>query len=241
MKTCLFFWLGELTYPLAWDIQKKIAAQRGQNTIEDTLLLLEHSHVYTFGSAGRPEHLLINEAECRERGISIHKVDRGGDITYHGPGQLVGYPVLLLESNQTTLRTDVVAYIRQLEEVLILALERFGLKGERLAGLTGVWVQTPIGWEKIAAIGVKVTARRVTLHGFALNINTDLHYFTLIVPCGIRDKAVTSMQALLGHPVDSAAVRNAVIEAFSMVFQRTMHEEKPIFLASEFTFTPYGA
>jgi lipoyl(octanoyl) transferase len=219
MQNCDVFRLGCVSYTDAWLLQKSLARMRGGDGCHDALLLLEHPHTYTLGSSGKLAHLLFDETELAARGITVHQVDRGGDITYHGPGQLVGYPITRLESHQNDLRADVVAYVRQLEEVLIQALALFGIEGERLPGYTGVWVQVGSRWEKIAAIGVKVTVHRVTYHGFALNVNTDLSYFQGIIPCGIPDKRVTGMKALLGHPVQMEIVTDAVIRAFGDVFQ----------------------
>ncbi|MBZ0304984.1 MAG: lipoyl(octanoyl) transferase LipB [Anaerolineae bacterium] len=203
---------GVLPYEEAWALQKSLAAARSKNEIPDTLLLLQHPHTYTLGSSGKRENLLWSEQECQKKGISILKVDRGGDITYHGPGQLVGYPILQL--GRDSLRADVIQYIRMLEEVLIIALADFGVKGERLTGLTGVWVNVSEELAKIAAIGVKVTARAITQHGFALNINTDMTYFQGIIPCGIDDRPVTSLQQLCGAPQDFEAVTDEVSRVF---------------------------
>ncbi len=189
-------------------------------TCPDSLLLLEHPHTYTLGSAADLSHLLMDEIERVQRGIAVYHVDRGGGLTYHGPGQVVGYPILRLTGHH--LRTDVVAYVRHLEGMLIDVIAHFGLDGYRLPGYTGVWVgSTP---HKIAAIGVRVTVRRVTLHGFALNVNTDLRYFQGIIPCGIADKPVISMQAVLGYPIEMRAVSAAIIESFGRVFNYEMQE-----------------
>lgn len=208
--------LGLLPYEEAWALQKSLAATRSKNEIPDTLLLLQHPHTYTLGSSGKRENLLWSEEECQKKGISIFKVDRGGDITYHGPGQLVGYPILQL--GRDSLRADVIQYIRTLEEVLITTLAVFGVKGERLTGFTGVWVNVNGELAKIAAIGVKVTARAITQHGFALNINTDMAYFQGIIPCGIDDRPVTSLQQICSAVQDFEAVTDEV----SRVFERVM-------------------
>lgn len=213
MRPCTVYPLGQVSYADAWELQKNIAAERGQGQTPDSLLLVEHPHTYTLGSAGKLEHLLWGEAERMERGVSVFHVDRGGDITYHGPGQLVGYPIIQLP-HQGHIKAGVVDYIRNLETVLIEALAEFGIQAQRVVGYTGVWV----GGAKVAAIGVKVTARGVTYHGFALNVNTDLRYFQGIIPCGIVDKPVTSMQVIMGRPVEMTAVIHAVTEAFGRVF-----------------------
>ncbi|RMD93589.1 MAG: lipoyl(octanoyl) transferase, partial [Calditrichaeota bacterium] len=165
--------------------------------------------VYTFGKSGKKEHLLIDESEARRRGIEIFWIDRGGDITFHGPGQLVGYPIFDLHDHYL----DVGRFLRDLEECLIRTLSDFEIRAGRIEGLTGVWVEN----KKVAAIGVKLS-RWITKHGFALNVNTNLSYFNHIVPCGISDKPVTSMQQLLGDEVDMAAVIRQVIVHFEEIF-----------------------
>ena len=225
MQVCLVHTLGTVDYAHAWSLQKSLAAERGQNQRTDTLLLLEHPPTYTLGSSGKMEHLLFDETERAKRGISVHYVDRGGDITYHGPGQLVGYPIIQLPRSNDGLRTDVVGYMRDLEEVLIQALAPFDITGERLSGYTGVWVNVQGELQKIAAIGVKVTVKGVTFHGFALNVNTNLDYFRGIIPCGIRDKPVTSMEKILGHSINMNGVIDAVTMAFGDIFNRDMRIE----------------
>ncbi|MBZ0319720.1 MAG: lipoyl(octanoyl) transferase LipB [Anaerolineae bacterium] len=214
------FRLGTLAYTDAWAMQKSMAQERAHQQRPDALLLLEHPHTYTLGSSGKLENLLMDEAERTQRGVSVYHVDRGGDITYHGPGQLVGYPIVRLPNSDPSPKRslDVVSYVRQLETMLIEALAEFGIVGERLAGYTGVWVKVEGVLSKIAAIGVKVTAHRVTQHGFALNINTDLDYFRGIIPCGIPDKPVTSMAGIFGYPINSLQVMDAVEKAFANTF-----------------------
>lgn len=207
--------LGIIPYEEAWALQKELA--RRKNEIPDTLLLMQHPHTYTLGSSGKREHLLWSEEECLAKNITVLKVDRGGDITYHGPGQLVGYPILQLARD--SIRADVVKYVRDLEEVLMVALSSLGIQGERMPGLTGVWVNRGGQLAKIAAIGVKITARAITQHGFALNINTDMDYFKGIIPCGIRDRSVTSLQEICGTPQDFDEVTEQVIDAFRQVFE----------------------
>lgn len=225
MPTCTVRRLGLVDYAEAWELQKRLVADRADGHCGDTLLLLEHPHTYTLGRSGKIEHLLMSEAERQARGVSVHWVDRGGDITYHGPGQLVGYPIIAVVSHtvhgveSSTQRdripqTDYVRYLRDIEEVLIRALAAFGVRGERAPGYTGVWV----GEEKIAAIGVKVNARGISSHGFALNVCTDLSYFAGIIPCGIQCRGVTSLDRLLGRPVTINEVAEAVVASFGEVF-----------------------
>jgi lipoyl(octanoyl) transferase len=201
--------IGRTRYGEAWELQKKLFDLRHYGLITDILLFTEHEHVYTIGKGGDDNHLLASEEELRNGGIDVYHIDRGGDITYHGPGQVVGYPILALDQYFA----DIHRYLRSLEEVIILALEEFGLDAGREDGMTGVWV----GGEKIAAIGVKVS-RWVTMHGFALNVNTDLTKFDRIIPCGIFHKGVTSMQRLLGQEIPLEKVHAALTEAFAAVF-----------------------
>lgn len=211
--SCLLLHLGLVDYQEAWALQKELAQARREGRIGDALLLLEHPHTYTLGRGAREEHLLLTQEELARLGAQVYWVDRGGDITYHGPGQLVGYPILDLRG----LFLDAHRYLRTLEEVLIQALADFGIAAQRHPGYTGVWV----GEEKIAAIGVKI-AHWTTSHGFALNVNTDLDYFSYIVPCGIPDRGVTSMARLLGSPVNLDAVAQRVAHRFGKQFQRRM-------------------
>jgi lipoyl(octanoyl) transferase len=222
-------------YQDAWELQERLAAARGADQIPDTLLLLEHPHTYTLGSSGHDENVLFAPEQLRERGIEIYRVNRGGDVTYHGPGQLVGYPILKLPKYEAGegFRADVVAYVRSLEQVIIDALAVFGIRAGRYPGYTGVWVGEPDepASAKIAAIGVKVTVRQVTMHGFALNVNTDLDYFKGIIPCGIADKPVTSMQEIAGAPLDFERVSAEIVSAFGKVFARTAVVDNPSTLA----------
>jgi lipoate-protein ligase B len=201
--------LGRLDYHDAWALQRQLVAQRGAGEIRDTLVLLEHPPVITLGRSGTPDHLLGSETELQDRGVEFVETDRGGDITFHGPGQIVGYAIVDLAARDR----DLHRYLRDLESVLILALAEFGIRAGRADGLTGVWV----GDAKVAAIGIRVS-RWITHHGFALNVDTDLSYFDLIVPCGISNRRVTSMQALLGGRVDRVAVEAALGRAFESVF-----------------------
>jgi lipoyl(octanoyl) transferase len=191
--------LGVVPYGEALELQRSLVDERRAGVIGDTLLLLEHPHVITLGvrGDGGRSHLLASPETLAERGVQLHETGRGGDITYHGPGQLVGYPILDLKPD----RCDVHRYVRDLEEVLIRTAADYGIEAGRIAGLTGVWV----GSEKLAAIGVRI-ARWVTSHGFALNVTTNLDYFKLIVPCGISDRGITSLAQLLGREVEMTEV-----------------------------------
>jgi lipoate-protein ligase B len=239
MQVCEVRRLGMVGYAEAWALQKDLAAQRAAESIPDTLLLLEHPHTYTFGRSGHAENLLLSEAELRARGVELHWVDRGGDVTYHGPGQLVGYPILKLgavtEADGRLPRADYVGFVRRLEEALIRALIPFGLVGGQLSGLTGVWVQPDVASRcvhcppaarkapsKIAAIGVKVDARGISQHGFALNVNPDMSYWDGIVGCGLKDHVSIALADLLPEPPPMDAVMDAVVAAFGRVFDRDM-------------------
>ena len=198
---------GTVPYATAWAWQRELVDRRRRDEIGDTLLLLEHPRVYTLGRRANRDNVLFDDAELTRRGIEVVDVDRGGDVTYHGPGQLVGYPVLRLAGVH-----GVVDYVRALEEVLLRALGRLGVDADRSPGFTGVWV----GDEKVAAIGVRVAAGGITSHGFALNVDCDLEDFTGIVPCGIADRGVCSL-ASLGVPASMADVRGTVADAFAEV------------------------
>jgi len=197
--------LGLIPYREAWELQRRLAEQRRAGEVPDTLLLLQHPHTYTIGRSGSRDHVFLSDLQLAARGITCLEVDRGGDVTYHGPGQLVGYPIVDLG-----LKPDVGAYLRGLEGCLIDVLAGFGISAARLPGFTGVWIE---GERKIAAIGVKV-ASGITTHGFALNVSTDLSLFTHILPCGIRDKGVTSMARELGRAPAMTAVEDAVAALF---------------------------
>jgi lipoyl(octanoyl) transferase len=216
-------WLGRMSYGAAWEWQKHLVAEQVAATAPDRLLLLEHSPVYTLGRSGKMENLLLDEQQRAQAGIELFAVDRGGDITYHGPGQLVGYPILNLGrvygARQFGGRPDVHRYLRDLEEILIQTLASFGLAGWRYDGYTGVWVSTAAGPRKIAAIGVKVNHRGITSHGFALNVDPDLSHFAGIVPCGIREHGVTSMAKMLPQPPELLEVAELLATAFSRVLQ----------------------
>jgi lipoyl(octanoyl) transferase len=189
--------LGRVPYGEGLELQARLVSERQAGAIPDTLLLLEHDPVFTLGRNARREHVLFPEAELRARGFEIHDVGRGGDVTYHGPGQVVGYPILDLSPD----RRDVHRYVRDLEEVMIRTCLDFGIAGSRVEGKTGCWV----GQEKIGAIGVRI-ARWVTSHGFAFNVDLDLAPFGLIVPCGITDRGITTLARLLGRPVGTEEV-----------------------------------
>jgi lipoyl(octanoyl) transferase len=217
MRTVHFRDLGLIDYAEAWDLQTRLfqatidqkVANRNlsateQQLTEDHLLFCEHPHVYTLGKSGKQSHLLLNEQGLREKGVQFFPIDRGGDITYHGPGQIVGYPIFDLDHHFT----DIHRFLRTLEEAIIGTLESYGIKGGRIEGLTGVWLDwnDPMRARKICAFGIRAS-RWVTMHGFAFNVNTDLGFFQNIVPCGIADKGVTSLAKELGREVDIAEVK----------------------------------
>ena len=203
--------LGTVGYQAALDLQTQLVEERKQGRIPDQLLLLEHPPVITLGARNRNarSNVLESADALAQRGVGLFETGRGGDVTYHGPGQLVGYPIIELPPA----RHDVHRYVRDLEEVLIQAVSDFGISASRIPGLTGIWV----GDSKLAAIGVRIS-RWVTSHGFALNVSTDLSNFGLIVPCGISDKGVTSMERLLDRPVPMAEVADAVVARFHGLF-----------------------
>jgi len=204
---------GLIPYKEAWDRQKAYVqeALSHPEAWRDRLVLCEHPPVITLGRNAHVENLLLPRPLLEAQGIAVYEIERGGDVTYHGPGQVVGYPILWLERY----KRDITWYMRSLEEVIIQAIGRWGLQGERLPGHTGVWLLNPP--RKIAAMGVKLS-RWVSMHGFALNVNTDLKGFSLIVPCGIRDKGVTSMAAELGTTIPLPEVKAALLHAFAEVF-----------------------
>lgn len=258
MKPCLAVDLGVIAYGRALELQRRLVEARKAGAAPDVLLLCEHPHVITLGRSGHREHLRVSDGLLRARGVEFHATDRGGDITYHGPGQQVGYPILHVGE----LRRDVVWYVRQMEEALIRAAGDFGVTARREPGLTGVWVDPPAapergatgdaagrkvqarrsdakgrgaqakacatsrGPEKLAAIGVHFS-RWVSSHGFAFNVSTELLYFDWIVPCGIRDRGVTSLQRLLGRRVDLGEFRLRLIERFGEVYGFDMQAASP--------------
>jgi lipoyl(octanoyl) transferase len=218
--------LKQKDYKETWDFQTdllqkivdtKISNRRNnlEETTKNHFLFVEHPHVYTLGKSGDMKHLLLNEKQLKEKGASFYKINRGGDITYHGPGQIVGYPILDLEN----FFTDIHKYLRLLEETIILTIAEYGLKGTRSKGETGVWldVGTPFA-RKICAMGIR-SSRWVTMHGFALNANVNLGYFDNIIPCGIRGKAVTSMEAELGEKVNLEEVKQKILKHFKDLFE----------------------
>lgn len=217
--------LGLVDYKKAWDIQekyfkqaidRKIAIRNGENLPPPSnyLILCEHPNVYTIGKSGKEENLLLSSEEVKSKEASFYKINRGGDITYHGPGQLVVYPILDLDQ----FFTDIHKYMRFLEQAVINTLLKFGIQSSRIDGMTGVWIDSALpSARKICAMGVK-SSRWVTMHGIGFNINTNLDFFSHIVPCGIDDKAVTSMQKELGIEVDMQEVENTIIEEFKSLF-----------------------
>ncbi len=235
--------LGLIEYESAWKLQDQYAAEIAEGKRPPTLLLLEHPHVYTFGRRGKQENLLWGESQLKEKGIAIHWVDRGGDVTYHGPGQLVGYPLIPLrlsspsgrgvggEGESRIPQADYVGYVRNLEKVIITALANLGLAAGQRPGLTGVWIQADVHSRcprcspedrkkpaKIAAIGVKVDARGVSRHGFALNVNPDMDYWDGIIACGLQDEPVVSLADLFPEPPSMGRVKEEIVKAFREVF-----------------------
>ena len=239
MKELLVVDLGQIEYGAAWELQRRVADARKAGAISDVLLLCEHPHVITLGRSGKLSNLRVPDEMLRQMGVSFFETNRGGDITYHGPGQLVGYPIL----NLSEIRQDVAWYVRSLEEAMIRATAEFGVVSRRVPKCTGVWVDVPAAApanaksaaepvpgakaaaetkcatdeEKIGAIGVHLS-RWVTSHGFAYNVSTDLRYFDLIVPCGIAGKRATSLEKLLGRRVDVAEVSPRIVTHFSEIF-----------------------
>ncbi len=233
-KEVLLKELGHRDYKVTWDYQEELFQEivdlKIKNRREGTdfstpnhFLFVEHPHVFTLGKSGDMSNLLVDEAALQAKGATFYKINRGGDITYHGPGQVVGYPILDLDN----FFTDIHKYLRLLEEMVILTLAEYGLKGERSGGETGVWldVGTPFA-RKICAMGVRAS-RWVTMHGFALNVNTDLGYFDMMIPCGIKDKAVTSLNVELGQKtVDMEEVKQKLLRHFSVLFEAEIVKEK---------------
>lgn len=214
-------WLGRVPYGEAWALQKELVAARNEDpSLPGQLLLLEHPPVYTLGRSGHEDNLLLDERARQQAGIALYEVDRGGDITYHGPGQLVGYPILNLKqlfAARGYQRPDLHQYLRDIEEILIRALDAFGVRGWRYQGYTGVWVDGGEGPLKIAAIGVKVSSRGISSHGFALNVDPLMSHFAGIIPCGIREHGVTSLSQLLERQMAVVDAIPAVVHAFADV------------------------
>jgi len=236
-KKVLFQDLGHKDYKETWDLQEQLFQEtmalkiknRREGTAHDTpnhLLFVEHPHVFTLGKSGDIDNLLVDERALEKKGAKFYKINRGGDITYHGPGQIVGYPILDLDN----FFTDIHKYLRLLEEMVILTLADYGIKGERSKGETGVWldVGTPFA-RKICAMGVRAS-RWVTMHGFALNINADLGYFDLMIPCGIKDKAVTSLNVELGETTMAIdGVKQKLLRHFEHLFEAHLtHQNSPV-------------
>jgi lipoyl(octanoyl) transferase len=245
-KICQVYRLGLVPYTPAWELQERLAAQIAAGNQPPSLLLLQHPHIFTFGRGGNRRNLLWDEQECLRRGVEVRWVDRGGDITYHGPGQLVGYPLLPLmpgglyarhaqnstdESARPLPQADYVGYLRKLEESLILTLQRLGVPSGQLTGQTGVWVQPDVRSRcrycppelrqkpaKIAAIGVKVDARGVSRHGFALNVDPDMSYFSGIIGCGLTDQPIASLAEIVEPLPSIEEVESQYIAAFAEVF-----------------------
>jgi lipoyl(octanoyl) transferase len=226
MNSCYIVDVGLVGYAEAWELQKRLVAARKAGAMQDVLLLCEHPHVITLGRNGKREHLLASEQVLRQKGVEFHSSDRGGDITYHGPGQLVGYPIL----NLGAIRKDVVWYVRMLEELMIRVTAEFGIPSERVAGKTGIWVRGTnnlnapgVTEEKLGAIGVHIS-RWITSHGFAYNVSTDLRYFDLIVPCGITGRKATSLEKILERAVTRMETVQPVLRNFGEVFGLEMRE-----------------
>ena len=211
-----YLYLGRVDYDEGLRLQAEMAGLVARGRAQNVLLLLEHPRVLTLGRNANRANILASDEQLARRGVTVHEINRGGDVTYHGPGQLVGYPILDLAKH----RRDIAWYMRSLEEVLLEVAVDYGIQAERLAGAPGVWV----GNDKLAAMGVHIS-RWVTSHGFAFNVNTDLRYFDWIVPCGLRDKGVTSLQKLLGRPVEMEEVAGRVVRHFGRVFEVEIVEQ----------------
>ena len=212
-KTCWVFDGGLIPYAEAFDFQRRLVEARKTGGIPDILFLCEHPHVVTLGRNGKMEHLRASHRVLDQMNVEFQPTDRGGDITYHGPGQIVGYPILDLAAH----RRDIRWYVNQLEEVMIRATQDFGVSAKRVEGCHGVWIDIPAGEEKIAALGVHLS-RWVTSHGFAYNVSTDLRYFDLIVPCGIANKRATSLERVLQRTVTAVEARSRLVKHFGDVF-----------------------
>lgn len=240
MSKCYIVELGLIGYAEAWALQKRLTSARKADAIEDVLLLCEHPHVITLGRNAKREHLLASEHVLKQKGVELHSTDRGGDVTYHGPGQIVGYPIV----NLGAIRRDVVWYVRMLEEAMIRATAEFEVSAGRITGKTGIWVRSGAIEEKLAAIGVHIS-RWVTSHGFAYNVSTDLRFFDLIVPCGIADCQATSLEKILGRRVEPEEAAPELVKHFGEVFglemtpasreellEKLRHAERPVALTA---------
>jgi len=240
LNTCCIVDLGLIGYSEAWALQKRLVVARKADAIGDVLILCEHPHVITLGRNAKREHLLASEHVLKQKGVELHATDRGGDITYHGPGQIVGYPIL----NLGAIRRDVVWYVRMLEEAMIRTTREFGVDAVRENGKTGIWVRSANSAEKLAAIGVHIS-RWVTSHGFAFNVSTDLRFFDLIVPCGIADRKPTSLEKILERAIGHSEVAPHLVNHFGKVFglemkpasreellEKLAHAEQPVVLSA---------
>jgi lipoyl(octanoyl) transferase len=249
-RVCQFTYFGLVPYQEAWDLQEQLAGEIASGERPPTLLMLEHPHTYTFGRSGKAENLLWDEARLNQKGIRVHWVDRGGDVTYHGPGQLVGYPLIPLGKPRASQeqakdsphipQVDYIAYLRKLETVLIAILAYLGVSGEQFPGLTGVWVKIPPYTPssdpsllasqhpaKIASIGVKVDAQGISRHGFALNVDPDMSYWEGIIGCGLEGYPETSLAELLSSPPSMDTVIRSVVSAFGEEFDFNMQPKQP--------------
>lgn len=215
--TCWLVNAGLIAYGPAWELQRRLVEARKASAIPDVLLLCEHRHVITLGRNGNRENLRAGNRILEQMNVEVHSSDRGGDITYHGPGQIIGYPILDLAEH----RRDIRWYVDQLEDVMIRTTRDFGVAAKRVDGQHGAWIDTPTGEQKIGALGVHIS-RWVTSHGFAYNVSTDLRYFDLIVPCGIVGKSVTSLERILGRAVSMGEARERIASHFATVFNRQL-------------------
>lgn len=218
-SSILFLDLGTIEYDKAFEFQKKLAESRSQGKIRDILILLEHLPVFTVSRRTDPEHVLVPISTLPEKGISLCQTNRGGDVTYHGPGQLVGYVIMDLKKRGR----DLHRYVRDLEQVIINTLDSWGITASRMTGHPGVWVND----EKIASIGIAVNRQWITMHGFSLNVDPCLEHFSFIVPCGIKDKGVTSIKRVLGEDVDPQILRQDIVTNFYRVFGTTIVKAEP--------------
>jgi lipoate-protein ligase B len=219
-------WMGRLDYQNGWDLQNSLVSEREKNSnLNDRLLLLEHPPTYTLGRHGHMENLLLDQDTLDKGGFSVYRVNRGGDITYHGPGQLVGYPILNLERLYGAGIGRIRQYVNHLESVLIQVLRSFSIESQRFQGHRGVWVSTNNGMRKVAAIGIHVTGRGISSHGFALNVDPDLSHFDGIIPCGIKEFGVTSMSQILGTRISLEEVLPFVIDSFTHVLSLEVKKE----------------
>ena len=209
MRPCLVYNLGLIDYDKAFELQERLHKARKAGAISDVLLLLQHPPVFTIGRSGTANDIIASEEVLDRENIQVFRTSRGGEVTYHGPGQLVGYPILHLRQNKLTVHQ----YVWNLEEMVMRTLADFGIESQRVAGRRGVWV----GGEKVCSLGLRISSE-VSMHGFSLNVNTDLRYFTYIIPCGITDATITSLSRLLGHEVKMEEVEEKLLRRFSEVF-----------------------